>query len=211
MSTTDDDTGDGGTGDAWSNAQVIEGQGHECPECGESFKSLPGLATHRKLKHGVESARGRGERSRGSRDRSPRRSSGDGGEQRVQRRQRQVRETLEEFTELARELRGDTGEQPGSLAEVIRRDADKIATSLSWVAEKFTPIGFAIDKLTGHGGILTVARGFNGVIVHGLRSWRVMLARRAEAEQLAQMGLYPTGEEPDLDAADEPPPGAFPS
>src|SRR5581483_3978203 len=106
MADEPDDSGEG----AWTPTAVEDV--HECPECGGTFKNASALATHRKIKHGVESQRDR-DRQTGRRDRSPRRDGG--GEQRQQRRQRQLRETLDELTTLTRELRGGSGEPPGDL------------------------------------------------------------------------------------------------
>lgn len=199
----DDDTGqDDGEpeGDAWTAATVTDE--HACPECGRTFKTPGALGLHRKAVHGVESGRDRGERNkgkRGKRDGSPRRTD-QSGRERQSRRARQVRETLEELTTFSDELRGRNDDVPAQqLADVIRRDASKIADSLAWVAERLTPVGLLIDRTMGHGGIITIARGFTGVIGHGLRSWRQLLARRQSELNVEREAIYLGDDEPEFE------------
>ncbi len=158
-----------------------------CPECGEEYGTAMHLGLHRKHKHGVagQSKTQQKERRRrttgGGRDRQP---SGRGGETRHARRRRAVRETITEFVDFADELRGRPTSQPLALVDVIRRDAERIADSVAWAAERFNPVAIVVDRLAGHGSPVTFARGFIGVGTWLVRKWRGMLADRDKPADL---------------------------
>ena len=157
-----------------------EEQRYVCPECGEGFRLAMRLGLHRKREHGVEgqsksSRQEREQRRRGGlksgkprAEGSPRRPS----ESSQQRRARAIRETLLEFVEFTDEARGRSEVPPRDLADVIRRDASKLANSLAWAAERFNPLAWAIDQLAGHGGVITFVRGFMGVGTWLVGHWR---------------------------------------
>lgn len=163
-----------------------------CPECGEAFDSNFRLGLHRRNKHGVPGQSDRRKRERKAAARGPGRPKGSG-ESRVEKRRRLIRETLLETVELADEARGRSEAPAEDLADVIRRDADRIAYSLAWVADKLVPFGTVVDFAFGRGGVLTVARGFSGVGRWVIRRWRTLLAERqaaAEAEAWTPEGVY---------------------
>ena len=182
--------------------EVVE---HNCPECGESFQTASGMATHRSIKHGVTGSSETTKRRRSGGDGSPKRPGRPRGGRR-ERREQAVRETLQELAQFSEEMQGRGTASAETLAEVIKRDAPKIAVSLSWVGEKLTPVGFLIDRTMGHGGVITIARGFNGVIMHAVRQWRELLHRRAEQAELdllnEQLNVDPDAA-PDAGAADQ--------
>lgn len=155
---------------------------HACPECGEEFSAKFRLGLHRSQKHGYVSPRRGEDRGRGGK-RGPGRPKGSGaGQSRQVRRKTAIKQTIDEILDFADDLRGRSTGELGDLADVLRRDADRIATSLSWAAERFNPLAFGIDKLAGHGGILTLAGGFSGVGRWVIKRWRSLVAERAEAE-----------------------------
>lgn len=162
-----------------------------CPDCGETLSSKMLLGAHRFHKHGIRGSSGKAKKRRGeSSGRGPGRprttaAAGDDGETaRQKRRRRAVKETLVELTSFTDELRGRGLAPAEDLADVIRRDADKIANSVAWIAERFNPLGRMIDLGFGHGGLVTVGRGFMGVGTWLLRSWRGMLQERAAGGEL---------------------------
>lgn len=157
-------------------AEVVDEQ-HVCPECGEAFKRASGLATHRSSKHGVAGAR----QDRAASDAAPKRRKSVG---RRDRREQQVKETIDEFVKFTNELRGRSSDEPDDLADLLRKDAAKIAYSLSWVAERLAPVGWFIDKTMGHGGVITIATGFSGLLRKGLHGWREMIAKRNEQSDI---------------------------
>lgn len=183
---------------------------YACPGCEKTYTSQGGLRAHliSHPSHGqMPSFRKERKEQKGkSGDASPRRGrvAGAAAGSRQERRRKAVRETIEELTDLTIEVRRGSGQEPDNLADVLRRDADKIATSLSWIAERVNPLGRFIDLAMGHGGAFTIARGFNGVGIWFLRTWRQALARRAEADAAAHEQAFYLGDEHD----DAPQPGA---
>jgi hypothetical protein len=177
-----------------------------CPECGKPFTSPMQLGAHRSQAHGVKggsraAAKRRGELPPEEERRGPGRPRKDGsparprhgGGSRQERRRKAVQDTLIELVSFTDEARGrDTG-PPVDLADVIRRDAAKIANSVAWLAERFNPLGRVIDLGFGHGGVITIARGFLGVGTWTLGHWRQLLEQRSAvdpteltAEQVAE-------------------------
>jgi hypothetical protein len=172
------------------------GSGHVCPECGEEFSSPMRLGLHRYQKHGIRGRDAQRKAAGGGSRRST--SASRPGESRQAKRRRAVRETLLELTDFTDELRGRGRTEPVDLADVIRRDADKIADALAHAAERFNPLAFAIDKLAGHGGVITFARGFLGLGTWLARKWRQGLAARERGDVELTLGEdgryhYPDG------------------
>ncbi len=160
----------------------------ECEVCGREFESKFQLGTHRWNSHKLRTVKappsGRGPgRPKGSSSRPRRAAATDDSESaRQARRRKAVRETLLELTTFTDELRGRGEGEVADLADVIRRDADKLASSVAWIEERFTPLGRVIDLAFGHGGVITVGRGFMGVGSWVLGRWRTLLTERAAAE-----------------------------
>lgn len=165
-----------------------EQDGPVCPECGESFTSALSLGAHRFHKHGIKGSKPKPQPGR-KRGRPRMAAAGDDAPEsgRQARRRRAVKETLIELVSFTDEARGRADGEVDDLADVIRRDADKIANSVAWIAERFLPLGRAIDLLFGHGGALTVARGFLGVGTWSLGHWRALIQeRQAQADLVAE-------------------------
>lgn len=141
----------GGGGGGERDERDRDGAGHECPECGRSFSTAMGLGLHRSREHGVKGINRRRKES-GGRDRAPRRtrethSRSD--------RSRLVSESITELVDLF-QRRGDNVAAM-SVADVLRRDADKIGDALASLAERqlFSALGPVIDTLFGAGGPLS--------------------------------------------------------
>lgn len=176
----------------------------DCPECGKTFASKLALGAHRAQAHGVRGSSQRSKRRQrnaaGDGERRPvgrprKTAAADAEPARQARRRKAVRETLTEIVSFTDEARGrgdDTG--GGDLADVIRRDADKIANSIAWLAERFNPMGRLIDLAFGHGGIVTVGRGFLGVGTWTLSHWRQLIRERETAAAEAA-GVFPDAEQ----------------
>lgn len=181
--TDDPDTVEGG---ADGTAASDPARPYVCPECGKTYTSQGGLRAHALTKHpGTSISTRRAKKKEAGGDAAPRRGRSQGSGNRQERRRKAIRETIDELTEVTQELRGATGIEPEQLAEVLRRDADRIAVSLSWIAERVNPLGRLVDLTMGHGGVITIARGFNGVGLWFLRTWRKALAARAEQNAAA--------------------------
>lgn len=187
-------------------AEGSDQDGFVCPDCDYVAPSRLTLGGHRFQKHGVRGKTADRKRKSSGRPRGRPpgggRASGDtgGGESsRQTRRRRAVKETLVELVSFTDEARGRGEGAPQDLADVIRRDADKIANSVAWIAERFNPLGRMIDLAFGHGGLLTVARGFMGVGTWTLAHWRQMLEQRQvemvelSAEQIAEQMQHEYG------------------
>lgn len=181
--------------DPWEGASVVEGErdtpaaddgGVECPECGARLKNRKSLGGHMRDVHKIKGGIGGRGPGRPRKDGNPSRPpSGN----RQERRRRLVQETLIELSEFTDELRGRSELPAVDLSDLIRRDAAKIANSVAWVAERFNPLGTLIDLTTGHGGAITIMRGFTGVGGWVLRRWRTLLSER-EREQAQPGALY---------------------
>lgn len=169
------------TGDPSDPADATET--HACPECGDEFQSKVRLGIHRRSAHGVIG--GRAGRKQRAADASPEREPKDD-RGRQGRRKREVAGTLRELADLAADFRGRDGgsDLPEHLADLIRRDADPIATSIAAIAEKLTPLGTIVDWTCGRGGLLTIATGFSGLLRWLLRSGRNRNAQSAEQQQM---------------------------
>jgi hypothetical protein len=154
---------------------------HVCPECGQTFKLAMHLGAHRARKHGVAAATPKRKRSGAKSESasSPR-----------ARRKTAIASTLRELADLADDARGRGTELPEDLAAVIRRDADKIATTLAAVADKLNPVGWFVDATMGPGGVLTLAVGLSGVGRWLLRQWRAQLTSRGEQQPVEPTAAY---------------------
>lgn len=182
-------------GDAAAEPAADPARPYVCPVCGKSYTSAGGLRAHTLTKHPGEVIPTRKQKAKGT-EQAPRRGRAQTGSgTRQERRRRAIRETIDELTEVTIELRRGTGEDPGNLADVLRRDADRLATSLSWIAERVNPLGRFVDLTMGHGGAITIARGFNGVGLWFLRTWRQALARRQSEQEARGLATYLDEEE----------------
>jgi hypothetical protein len=84
------------------------------------------------------------------------------------------------------------------LADILRGDADRIAGSLAWTAERFSPLGRLIDAALGHGGIVTIAQGFLGVgrwMIGRARLRASQLQAAADKQRLAEAGAGEYGDD----------------
>ena len=126
-----------------------------CPECGNDFETKQKLGVHRRNEHGVASTRN------DKKDGAPRREPKADSARQAQRRTL-VKETILELVDTTDELRGRSTEAILDLADVIRRDADKMASALAALAERgpFVLLGVVIDKLLGAGGPFSLLRAF---------------------------------------------------
>lgn len=154
---------------------------HVCPECGEEFKLAMHLGGHRKREHGVAGTAPKKKRRTTERESSPK-----------ARRKQAIASTLRELAELSDDARGRTTHTlPEHLSDVIRRDADKIATTIATVAEKVNPVAWFVDTTMGPTGLLTLAVGLSGVGRWLLRFWRGRVHEEPfpeyTPEQLAEM------------------------
>ena len=149
---------------------------HVCPECGETFKLAMTMGAHRAKVHGVPGSskttkytrRGRPPGSRNKeRTSSPHES-----------RRKAIRETLIEFVDFADELGGRSDQKPKDIRDVIRRDADKLGDSIAYLADRFNPLGLVVDATMGHGGVISMARGFMGVGTWIVAHWQQLLRSR---------------------------------
>lgn len=150
-----------------------------CAGCGADFKTRPNLTRH-KRENGHGSSTG-ATRPRRTDDASPSRERGRPPKVgRQSRREQAIRETIEEAVQLAKVARGGPQIDVASLVDVLDRDKARLAVSISWLAEKFNPLGKLIDWTMGHGGVLTIVRGFSGVGSWTLGKWRTMLVEREQ-------------------------------
>lgn len=193
LDSEDEDAAAAGGGEAGAPGE--DGPPYACPEpgCEKTFSSKLALGGHRATMHGYRSStRHKGKSGRGPgrprKDGSPARPRETGAESKSQERRRKVvRETLIEVATFQDQLAGlETGD-PSRLADVIKRDADKIANSVAWIAERFNPLGRGIDLLLGHGGPVTILRGFMGLGRFTLARWQA--AARRQQEQGAGVDL----------------------
>lgn len=174
-----------------------EPSGFVCPECGAVEQSPLRLGLHKRRAHGIvgksaSSAKERRSRKTkterkplGERTRAPSRERSEGSQAR---RKRLVKETIIELLDVRDALRGQGTVDPDeTLADVIRRDADRIASSLAFAAERFTALGRLIDRACGHGSALTFVRGFLGVGKHAIRKLRQARPERVDfLEEVAE-------------------------
>lgn len=170
---------------------------YTCPECGDTFDSRAKLGLHRFRKHGVrgssESSRRRASKNGGGKDPAPKRerssSSSSGGNSRS-RRSRLVSETLTELADLGDGLRGRFADDGRSIADTIRRDADKMGEALAGLAERgmFAFLGPIIDAIFGAGGPLSVFVAFGPTLRKTLAAGGERRDRR-DAARLEQLQL----------------------
>jgi hypothetical protein len=111
-------------------------------------------------------------------------------------RQKAIKESLGELADWMKERDVDEAE-PEEIADVIRRDADKIAVVLTALSEKHDLIARLCDRVFGIGGPLSVLRAFGPLGRHVLGPLLVFRRESGEGENL--------DEEPDGDAAVFPP------
>ena len=154
----------------------VEQGGYECPECGERFRLAMQLGLHRRRAHGVEGSSGKGKSKSGTtRTRQPKQSA-------HTRRRQQIRETLLEVVSFRDEMRGIATEEPVELADVIRRDADKIAEMVACWADQLNPLGAVVDRLM-HGTVIATIRGMSG-----LAKWFVRTMREERQPDMPEFG-----------------------
>lgn len=158
-------------GDEPVKPQKNEAGEWECPECGESFAHAIQLGAHRKQKHGVSGSSKRSERRR--------RAGGERAPKRQDARKTRIKNALVDLANLSDDLRGrTTSDMPEHLADVIRRDADQLATMLSTLAERVNPVKFFVDRVLSFAAPVTAS---SGVLRWLLRAWRAQLEERAAA------------------------------
>jgi hypothetical protein len=172
----------GGTGEDGDGA--VE---HLCPECGQGYATKATLGFHRWKVHGV----------RGS-SRKQKKGGGGEGEPRRQRegvsksrRAQLVSETMRELADLADSLRGRAQVDAATIADTIRRDADRMGDALAGLAERsiFGFLGPIIDALFGAGGPLSLVTAFGPTVrktmaAHPRREGGDLAALQAEYERL---------------------------
>jgi hypothetical protein len=162
------DEGDGlSLGDDGTSGKDGDGASQlECPECGQGFATKATLGYHRWREHGV---RGSSRRS------AAKRKAGGGGESEPRRpregvskgrRAQLVSETMRELADLADSLRGRALADSATIADTIRRDADRMGDALAGLAERsiFGFLGPIIDALFGAGGPLSLVTAFGPTV-----------------------------------------------
>lgn len=130
---------------------------------------------------------------------APRRRASASG--RVNERRRKVAATIRELVELRDELGGVSTVPDEQLADVLRRDADAIASAVAWIAERLSPLGLLIDKTMGAGGLLSIAQGLSGLGRYTIRRWRDRVERLSNLEPEPELPNL----NPDLEPELEPP------
>lgn len=156
-----------------------------CPECGEAFKSPLSLGAHRRSKHGIMGRSKTAEKER--------RRRGRGGESSPSRkpgapppRKQRVKQALLDLANLSDDLRGrETGDLPEHLADVIRRDADQLATMIATLAERINPVRFLVDNVLVVAAPVTAA---SGVLRWLLRAWRRQVQAEPDAFTVGENG-----------------------
>ena len=136
-----------------------DGAGLECPECGKVCSNKITLGMHRRSEHGVIGNRKKKGKSSSSSSK-PKRQPAAADTGRRSKRARLVSETATELADLFERKVENVAAL--SLAEIIRRDADKMGASLAALAERsiFGWLGPVIDNLFGDGGPLSILRAF---------------------------------------------------
>lgn len=137
------------------------GAGLECPECGKVCSNKITLGMHRRSEHGVIGNRKKkGKSSSSSSSSRPKRQPAASDTGRRSKRARLVSETATELADLFERKVENVAAL--SMAEIIRRDADKMGASLAALAERsiFGWLGPVIDNLFGDGGPLSILRAF---------------------------------------------------
>ena len=169
--------------DGGSDDDAEPTSGHACPECGQEFANRVRLGMHRRAEHGILGKNASAAAGKGKRHASPRRPAGAAAAASRSSRSRKISESLTELVDLF-ERRTDNIDAH-TLAEIIRRDADKIGEALAALADRrmFAPLGTAIDLLFGTGGPLSFLTAL-GPTVRKLLAGRTQARaeRRAAAE-----------------------------
>lgn len=154
------------------------GAGLECPECGKVCSNKITLGMHRRSEHGVIGNRKKKGKSSSSSSSSsrPKRQTAAADTGRRSKRARLVSETATELADLFERKVENVAAL--SMAEIIRRDADKMGASLAALAERsiFGWLGPVIDNLFGDGGPLSILRAFGPAA----RKFVAMRPERAE-------------------------------
>lgn len=139
-----------------------DGAGVACPECGKVCSNKITLGMHRRSEHGIVGNRKKKGKSSSSSSssKSTRRPSPAADTGRRSKRARLVSETATELADLFERKVENVAAL--TLAEIIRRDADKMGAALAAVAERsiFGWLGPLIDNVFGDGGPLSILRAF---------------------------------------------------
>lgn len=155
---------------------------HVCPECGAEYKLAMHLGLHRRREHGVQGS------AKQSSPKRKRTSSGGGRDSTQTRRRKAISETLLELVTFSDDLRGQSVIDTSSLADVIRRDADRIADAIAAWAEKAPPVGALID-IIAHGLVVKTFRGFQGLARLAVNRSRLRKQQQAEQDGWENVGL----------------------
>lgn len=163
---------------------------HVCEICGESFALAMHKGTHKKNVHGIA---GQGSHKK-------KRTGSTAGPVPESSRKTKVKRTLVELADLTDGIRGrGGGELPRELSGVIRRDADQLATVITFAADRVGGVKWFVDTVFVQ--VLGPALGASGVIRWVLRRLR----ERAEMEQPPEPFIPPVEDaswrinEPDVD------------
>lgn len=165
------------------------GTEHFCPECGDGFDSKAKLGLHRFRKHGVRGSSDSSKRRRGGTDKTPARKQQPKAAGRPQR-ARLVETGLKEFADMADGLRGRFALDDLSIADTIRRDADKMGEALASLAERFGFLGLLIDVVFGPAGPLGLFVAFGPTLRKTVASGRDRRSARDEARLNALQAEY---------------------
>lgn len=161
---------------------------HFCPECGEGFDSKPKLGLHRFRKHGIRGSSESSQRRRGTTDKAPRRKTVPAGGQ--PRRSKLVAATLRELADMSDGIRGRFGDDDATIADTIRRDADKMGEALAALAERLGVLGLLIDTLFGAGGPLGLFMAFGPTLRKTMGAGRAHREARQQAQLAALQAEY---------------------
>lgn len=163
---------------------------HFCPECGDGFDSKAKLGLHRFRKHGVRGSSDSSKRRRGGTDKQPARKTQQSKAAGKPQRSRLVATGLKEFADMADGLRGRFALDELSIADTIRRDADKMGEALASLAERFGFLGLLIDVLFGPAGPLGLFVAFGPTLRKTVASGRDRRSARDEARLTALQAEY---------------------
>ena len=115
------------------------------------------------------------------------RFSGTGGSSSSSKRKQQARETILELVELADGIRGRGNGQPEDLADIARRDADRMADAIAAVSVRVPPFGMILDRVLGAGGPLSILLAFGPFVRKLLERMRQIKQERDRvANEFAQ-------------------------
>ncbi len=149
-----------------------------CPECGETFKLALHAGVHRRQKHGVKSPNAEKNRKETERRRAKRGRDSAPSSRPEPARKTRIARMLRDVANLSDDIRGrESIDLPEQLSDVIRRDADQLATLLNGLAETFNPFKSGVDLATR---VLAPALAASGVLRWMLRAWRRQLDQREQ-------------------------------